>query len=81
MDGRTQACQLLIHAQADVNATDECAFPDLCLKFETDFVFFLFMHVTHPPPCRDGRTPLKCAIQLTNKRDVVALLRGVGAAE
>jgi hypothetical protein len=52
----------------------------LCLKFITDFVLYYSHLATHPPACSDGATPLKLAI-LGNNRDVVALLRGVGARE
>ena len=38
------------------------------------------MIATHPPACRFGKTPLKFAID-GNKRDVVELLRSVGASQ
>ena len=38
------------------------------------------MIATHPPACSGGDTPLKMAID-ENKRDVVALLRRVGASQ
>ena len=50
----------------------------LYFEFAADFV--LFMIATHPPACSDGKTPLKRAID-GNERDVVALLRSVGASQ
>jgi hypothetical protein len=64
---------LLIAGKADVNAKTRCAFTfKICC--------IIFMLETHPPACSDGTTPLKCAID-GDKRDVVAMLRSVGAAE
>jgi hypothetical protein len=40
----------------------------------------ILLLATHPPACSGGNTPLKWAITV-KKRDVVALLRSVGAAE
>ncbi len=39
----------------------------------------ILMIATHPPACRDGKTPLKLAID-RNKPDVMTLLRSVGAS-
>ena len=77
-NGQMKPCQLLIAAKADVDATDECA-----LMF--NFVLLILrciilMFATHPPACRNGKTPLKYAID-RNKHDVVALLRSVGASQ
>jgi hypothetical protein len=76
-NGRTTACQLLIASNADVNATDRCAFT---FKFCYWFCCIILLLATHSPICSDGMTPLKRAIDM-NKLDVVALLRSVGAAE
>ena len=40
----------------------------------------ILMIATHPPACSDGETPLKRAID-RNNREVVALLRSVGASQ
>jgi hypothetical protein len=40
----------------------------------------ILMIASHPPACSWGETPLKLAID-ENKRDVVALLRSVGASQ
>ena len=68
----------------------------LYFEFAADFVLYfvilalllillilfciILMLSTHPPACSDGETPLKLAID-SNKPDVVALLRSVGASQ
>ena len=69
--GRTEVCQLLVEAEADVNAADECAF-----MFKLLFLLLIIMHAPHPPPCRNGTTPMDFAIK-ANKPDVVELLQHV----
>ena len=71
--GRVESCQVLLSAKADADAKDRCSASPLSLAAA-------LVLATHARSCRDGNTPLKWAIDM-NKRDVVALLRSVGATE
>jgi len=68
-------CQLLIAANADVNAKDECAF---MFKMCYWFCAVLFSCLPLTPYASNRETPLILAT-FQDKPDIVALLRGVGA--
>jgi hypothetical protein len=70
-----KVCQFLVavspRIKADVTSMDRCRrLPGAALSWSS----------THPLRCSRGRTPLKVAIT-SNKSDVAAFLRSVGAPE